>query len=66
MTQLVMMRAETLRSDHNAVDGIPVGLSSQDRSDCVLALQNYSGAIADVMDFENLLAEDITDDTTKL
>jgi hypothetical protein len=66
VTQLVKMRAEILRREHNAIDNIALDLSSQGRSDCVLALQNYTGAIADVMDFENLLSEDITNDTTEL
>jgi len=60
------MRAERLRAHHNNIDNIPLGESSQERGDHVLAFQNYSCAIADVMDFEELLSEDITDDTTEI
>ena len=41
-------------------------MDNQKRGEYVIAFQNYSGAITDVMDFEELLSEDITDDTTEL
>ena len=60
MTQLLQTRAEQLREYHNDVNNIPMCESSQERGDHVLAFQNYTGAITDLMDFEHMLSEDVT------
>lgn len=66
MTQILQMRAENIQTYYNDIRSIPLEESAEERGNRVLAHQNYSGAIADIMDFENLLAEDITDDTSDL
>jgi len=60
VTQLLQMRAEQLKAHHNDVNNIPLCASSQERGDYVLAFQNYTGAITDLMDFEHMLSEDVT------
>ena len=66
MTRLLQVRAEELKSYHSDIGNIPLGDSRQERWDYVLAYRNYLGAVDDVMDFEHLLKEDITDDTAEL
>ena len=66
ITQLVKTRAEQLKDSYSRIDSIPIDVDNQKRGEYVIAFQNYSGAITDVMDFEELLSEDITDDTTEL
>ena len=66
MTQLLQLRAEEIQNHFNDIRSIPLDESAEERGNRVLAHQNYSGAVADLMDFKNLFDEDIADDESEL